>query len=102
MVLPATLFLLGAVTSLSPLVYFAIAATTALVLTLQPDAAQLTAYALATLTAFLASGVRRRLQALSLLILLAACLTSRGEYQIPSLPYRSSKASSKSPRRLPR
>ncbi len=84
-VVPLTMFLLGVPTAIPSLVYMGIVATTAIALTLQPDAAQLTAYAFAMLTAFLASGVRRWF-GVSLLALFMVCLTVAWRLPDPLAP----------------
>jgi hypothetical protein len=84
-VAPLMLFWLGAHPGMPSLFYMGIVATTAIALTLQPDAAQLTAFASAMLTAFLNSGVRRWLGA-SLSALLIVCLVVAWRIPDPLAP----------------
>jgi hypothetical protein len=84
-VVPLTVFLLGAPTAIPSVVYMGIVATVAIALTLQPDAAQLTAYAFAMLTTFIASGGHRWLR-VSLLALLMVCLTVAWRIPDPLAP----------------
>lgn len=84
-VVPLTVFLLGARTSMPSVFYMGIVTTTAIALTLQPDAAQLTAFAFAMLSLFIASKGNRWLQA-SLLTLLLVCLTAAWRIPDPLAP----------------
>jgi hypothetical protein len=84
-VVPLAVFFLGAPTAMPFVVYMGIVSTTAIALTLQPDAAQLTAFAFAILSTFIAAAGHRWLR-VSLLALLMVCLTAAWRIPDPLAP----------------
>lgn len=88
---PLLILLLGAPLAIPPLLYLGIVATAALALTLQPDAAQLTAYSVAILTSLLTSKVsslpRSLAAAIPVLLLLCLAIAWRIPDPLAPVPY---------------